>query len=62
MGTINIARAAEASYCIECIICGDIRERQEIRPNTNYKDMICDKCKDAILKVRTAIEAGRLDI
>lgn len=62
MGTIKIAEAAKTAYCIECIICGDIRERQEVRPNTNYKDMICDKCKDAILRVRAAIAAGRLDI
>ena len=62
MGTLEIARTTETPYCIRCIICGDIRERQEVRPNTNYKDMICDKCKEAILKVRAAIDAGRLDI
>lgn len=61
MGTINIAKATETSYCVECIICGDIRERQEARLNANYKNMICDKCKDAILKVRAAIAEGRLD-
>lgn len=62
MGTINIAKTTESPYCIRCIICGGIREQQEMPRVTHYSEMICDGCRKAILKVRAAIDTGRLDI
>ena len=60
MATMNVSKA-KIQYGRECVICGAIVEQQD-EPFINYKTVVCDECKEAILKVRAAITAGRLDI
>ena len=60
MGTIEVGKA-KIKYGRECVICGCTCVLQD-EPFLNYKAVVCDECKEAVLKVRAAIEEGRLDI
>ena len=55
----NILEFAKASIGVECLICGESVlltgfEEMEARNHSIYK--VCDKCKQAVMKIRETIK------
>lgn len=52
-GSVYISKPV---FCSDCIICGEPVELSEFEAQIQFVVKVCDKCKQAIMKVREELE------
>ena len=60
---ITVNKAVTSMLCIGCLICGEsvplsVEEESTLMNGIKIGPKICDKCRNAILKMRENIETG----